>query len=116
LAADLNKKSSFLARSGPECQCILDRQSICFKQVRSDEDFPKRQKSPWANGYNPWSDRWSFDLCSERSQDVRYQIMGERPLVEDAELRTALLLPLRSFDLENWIPKPDPHLDIIPAL
>jgi hypothetical protein len=31
---------------------------------------------------------------------VRYQIMGERPLVEDAGLNT-LLLPLRSFDLEN---------------
>ncbi len=46
-------------------------------------------------------DDYPFDLRSERSQDVRYQIMGERPLVEDAELRTALLLPLRSFDLEN---------------
>jgi len=42
-----------------------------------------------------------FDVRSKRSQDIRYQIMGERPLVEDAELRTALLLPLRSFDLKN---------------
>jgi hypothetical protein len=55
-----------------------------------------------------------FRSLLERSQDVRYQIMGERPLVEDAELRTTRY---RSGLLISKIEsKARPHLDIIPAL